>query len=223
MYKWICALLFPHPLLPTVSSSEHPEPHQPQLLLGAGAERQLPGPLHEDGDRDPAGGQCHHHPAAQWETGRTEAALLNNMVAYITNIITGWSWRDSVALVQYLVYTQACCVCSKANSCRMWLPFACLCGQGRLAAERSTYIQLACVCRKWRGWFVCDRVFKNTTFGTSEQQQTCDPTPPIPPTLWHPTCQTNLWLPMVTSFLMEYIHMLHTSALDSNTSRFALV
>lgn len=57
-----------------VSSSEHPEPHQPKLLLGAGAECELPGPLHEDGDRDSTGGQSHHHPAAQRETGETEPA-----------------------------------------------------------------------------------------------------------------------------------------------------
>lgn len=59
-------------------SSEHSEPDQPQLLLGAGAERQLPGALHEDGDRVADGGHAHHHPAAQPETG--EAAQSRKLV-----------------------------------------------------------------------------------------------------------------------------------------------
>ena len=54
--------------------SEHSEPDQPKLLLGAGAECELPGPLHEDGDRHAAAEQRHHHPAAQRESGKIRSA-----------------------------------------------------------------------------------------------------------------------------------------------------
>lgn len=51
------------------SFPEHAELQQPKLLLRVGAERELPGPLHEDGGRDPAAGQRHHHPAARSQPG----------------------------------------------------------------------------------------------------------------------------------------------------------
>ena len=59
--------------------SEHAELQQPKLLLGARAERELSGSLHEDGDRNSAAGQYHHHPAAQRETGTEVLEAYSNM------------------------------------------------------------------------------------------------------------------------------------------------
>lgn len=61
---------------PPVSPIEHAELQQPQLLLGAGPERELPGSVHENGDRDPAAGQLHHGSAAQPESGEEKRLLL---------------------------------------------------------------------------------------------------------------------------------------------------
>lgn len=68
--------LFPCVLSPiTFYLPEHSEPQQPKLLLRAGAECELPGPLHEDGDRHSAAKQRHQHPAAESETGKAETDI----------------------------------------------------------------------------------------------------------------------------------------------------
>lgn len=67
----------------TLFFSEHAELQQPKLLLGAGAECELPGPLHEDGDRNQAAGQRHHNPASQSESGMRRTSETH---IYLVNI-----------------------------------------------------------------------------------------------------------------------------------------
>lgn len=93
LQKHVVIVFVCHSTILTFFLSEHAEPHQPQLLLGAGAECELSGPLHEDGDRHSAAGQCHHHPAAQRESGKRGGSFyfrLSTILVYTVKVLAGW-------------------------------------------------------------------------------------------------------------------------------------
>lgn len=105
-----CCLFIPLCVFCSLFYSEHAQLQQPQLLLGACAEHQLPGPLHEDGDRDWAAPQRHHSAAAQRVSGTGFQPLKVQSIKMLVSFAVVHYFNVSAPSMP--IHYHYCCQCS---------------------------------------------------------------------------------------------------------------